>query len=577
MAKVRELTTGPLTAREPNHAVGAAIEKGQSAIVSADVRNLALIMVCFAVVVALVSPVHSYPVIDDWVYARGVNNLLHWDYKPLDSLAYAFTHVAWGTLFSLVFGFNFTSLTASTLVLSSLCLVMFYILLRQLMVIPAYALLGTAVLGFNPMYVYLSYSFMTDVPFTAVVLASLLCYVLWAKGRGEIWLWLGSLAAADALLNRQMGVLVVPALLVYMLCKRQWSWRAAFVSILIPAGALGSYLLWQHLQPTQPRLYEQAPLDYLSIKYVIYRVLRLYWSINLLGLYLLPVIRRPRKLLYSLFPFSVLTIITLVSVNWVGTLLPPDVDVLNTTGFLLPAYGAAPLWSAQIWLVLAVTSNATLAIYLTTAGETLVRWLQSKPRFGTANTSIIPYVFGFLLLVSYLFVLGTSFDRYWLLLLPIMMLPLLKGLSMSNQAKAPSTMPKQAYLRWLALLPIAAFAIVAQRDYVEHAQVRWDLANTLLNQGIEARHISGGLEWAGWQLTDAGEKYVQENNITDVSVMPGYRVLERRYVLRDDRYISDEQTPPPVISTAPYHSWLDGGQLRYVMALALRKDMEAAP
>src|SRR6185436_9005746 len=100
MAKVHELTTGPLSTREPSLAVGTAIERGQSVLMSADVRNLALVLACFALVLALVPPAHSYPVIDDWVYARGVNNLVQWQYKPLDSLAYAFTHVAWGALFA---------------------------------------------------------------------------------------------------------------------------------------------------------------------------------------------------------------------------------------------------------------------------------------------------------------------------------------------------------------------------------------------------------------------------------------------------------------------------------------------
>ena len=49
-----------------------------------------------------------------------------------------------------------------------------YFLLRRLGASRGLAVLGALLLGFNPIYFALSFTFMTDVPFTALVVVSLL-------------------------------------------------------------------------------------------------------------------------------------------------------------------------------------------------------------------------------------------------------------------------------------------------------------------------------------------------------------------------------------------------------------------
>src|SRR5947209_5755251 len=115
-----------------------------------DLRNVALLMVGFAFVLAVVPPIRSFAVDDDWVYARSVQDLLAWHYRLPEAQATALGHTAWGALFSLLFGFSFTALTAVSLIAGAACLVLLYALLRQLGVSPTYSLLGTILLGCNP-------------------------------------------------------------------------------------------------------------------------------------------------------------------------------------------------------------------------------------------------------------------------------------------------------------------------------------------------------------------------------------------------------------------------------------------
>src|SRR5204863_2841528 len=127
---------------------------------------------------------------------------------------------------------SFTVLSAATLVMSAAAVVLFYLLLRHLAVSPGYAMLGAALLGLNPIYVYLSYSFMTDVTFLAFLLAGCLCFVRAMQGYGSGWLWLAGIAAAMAYLTRQFGILLVPVALGYMMWSRKWSWgRALAISV----------------------------------------------------------------------------------------------------------------------------------------------------------------------------------------------------------------------------------------------------------------------------------------------------------------------------------------------------------
>ena len=82
-----------------------------------DLRNILIILASFTAILLLVPPTRSYPVNDDWVYAQGVDALLNGTFKPLDAQAYALSHVSWGAIFVAIFGFSFTALTVSTLVL----------------------------------------------------------------------------------------------------------------------------------------------------------------------------------------------------------------------------------------------------------------------------------------------------------------------------------------------------------------------------------------------------------------------------------------------------------------------------
>ena len=169
----------------------------------------ALALLTFFVAASVATGAHrDVPVIDDWTYVWSVEQLrYHGRLAMLDwSSIFPIGPALWGTAWSLVFGFSFTTLRFSTLVLAAVASAALYLILRELEAAPRVALLGALTMAANPTFLLLSSSFMTDVPFVAFTLLALLCYVR-ASRRGDprLLLWAGGWACLSCLW-RQVGV-----------------------------------------------------------------------------------------------------------------------------------------------------------------------------------------------------------------------------------------------------------------------------------------------------------------------------------------------------------------------------------
>src|SRR5438105_13396485 len=110
-----------------------------------DVINLWIIALAWALLIVLISPEHDYPVVDDWIYAGSVRDMMNTGtfVMPGWSQANLIGLVLWGLLWVKLFGFTLTVLTYSTLVLGLGGLFAFYGICRRLDVTPWGALLCT--------------------------------------------------------------------------------------------------------------------------------------------------------------------------------------------------------------------------------------------------------------------------------------------------------------------------------------------------------------------------------------------------------------------------------------------------
>ena len=111
-----------------------------------------------------------------------------------------------GALFCAVFGFSFAVLRASTLVLAAVGCTALYALLRELGRRPAVSLLASLTLAASPTFFLLSASFMTDVPFAAVVILALYAFVSGLQRASPSQWWLGAALSIAAFLVRPLGI-----------------------------------------------------------------------------------------------------------------------------------------------------------------------------------------------------------------------------------------------------------------------------------------------------------------------------------------------------------------------------------
>lgn len=184
------------------------------------------------------------PVIDDWTYAWTVEHLLRTGtFRVLDwSSTYPLSQAVWGAAWSAVLGFSFASLRLSTIALALACCWALYLTLRELGARQGVALFGAMALAANPVFVLLSASFMTDVPFVAFTALALLCYVRGAARGREALVWWAGLWSVLAFLTRAAGI-VTPAAGLPLLLRPGDSSRTRLRVALALAVPLGGMLL----------------------------------------------------------------------------------------------------------------------------------------------------------------------------------------------------------------------------------------------------------------------------------------------------------------------------------------------
>lgn len=533
-----------------------------------DLLNIGLICAIFLVVVLLVPPVRNFPMDDDWAYAQSVRDLLNGHFQLSHwAQAIALGHITWAALLAYFLGFSFTTLSIANLAVGLFGLVVFYLLLRQLGINPAYALFGVAVLGFNPMYVYLSYSFMTDVSLVTFMLAALLCFVLAFKTPvvRESWLWWGSVACALAYLNRQFGALVPLAVLLYMWSAREWTWRRVAAVTLIPVVSAVGYALWEYSQPVPV---VAALLDQIRAfafqnpgQAVVLRVLDIVYTIAIPGLCLLPLLFIRGRNRYSLIAFGLIAALQIYVLRATGTVLPVMGNVVDHTGFFTAYQSPWPEW---VWAGLAIAGSLTLCLFigsLLNGPRPSSIWDAFRRNLGSdsgteRDPAHILYILLTLLVPVTLFLPPFLFDRYFLPMIPLLMVPTLRYL---QQHASPSL----AWWRWALVLPLALFSMIGMRDLFEFYGLRWNQAEALVQTSGVARHnIDAGYEWIGWYLFEEGERLMVERGDYTHLDMPAMAVLDPVYRFSNVPVEGYEQ-----VASTPYRNWLAGGAEWHLLLL----------
>lgn len=535
---------------------------------SGNCKRLLILTIVWIVMIILVNPIGDFPLNDDWAYAIGVRSVLEQGsfQIPGFSSANVGPQIYWGALFCLPFGFSFTALRFSSLTLGLLGGWAAYGLFAEVWKNRAVALIAALVLLVNPLYFGLANTFMTDVPFLALVITSMFLIVRGMRREDPMFVVAGMLVCILATLLRQLALVVLLGYAMALLVRRGLGWRnivAAIMPLLLGLTVHLAFSRWLAESGRKPRSGTIGDISiYAVVKYVLpISVQEIVYALLQTGLLVLP-------LIVACLSFSrlrtakgekrnVIALLALV-VLVLGAFLLVRHETMPRNQNVLTYFGMGPLTLRDTFILKINLPAMTPALSIfwkvvtgiSILGASLVvmafaigmRHALVTIRNGrVAMSAIWQPVFFTTIAISYFgifMVVATSnafFDRYMLPLFVIISL----ALPMLGEASTKTTR------RWsigqaiavIMLIAFASFSILATRDYLEWNRTRWEALRDLTDvQKIDAHRIDGGYEFNGWVNYDLRYKaqdnkswwWVDDDEYMVASgPMPGYREIRR--------------------------------------------------
>ena len=503
------------------HDAGAESTRPLARLRNRDLFNIITVILGWGLLLLLIPPEHDYPIVDDWIYAGSVRNLLETGTftLPTHSQASLVGLTYWGAAWSKVFGFSFTTLTYSTLVMALAGLLAFYGIARAVNVPPWGALLGTALLAFNPIFLHFSYSFMTDVPFLALVLIACYLYTKGVQGGGVGWVLLGSLFVSWAILIRQFGVLVPVPFLFYLalegLIKKKWRWWHMVSAVLLPAVVGGAWYIWLRSPPTgfAAAAAERSASIIFHEPWLRVFLVRTFTILPLLALFAWTAVKMRRAIWQFTLPLALVLIWCMYAVDlpnenlnqmyeppFTARLGPFSFDhpqemwtfgvwgnTIRVTGLDFFEYNQERIWTPEAWRALWALGAALAVVLLAKIGDGLLDWYR-EVRQGTPLSPHLPlYLLGACIFVASLAFPGDLFDRYILGFLPFVILFMVRGSAQWGRVAWAYSIG--------ALVLIALFATLAKSDQIDHDNARWE-AGRWMQARVGSVYV--GFDWNYW-------------------------------------------------------------------------------
>ena len=220
----------------------------------------------YAFALWILHPLTDAPVVDSWLYGSAVRRFLRTGEVRFAGFTQdmPIAQVYYGVAWSHAFGANSVSLEMSVVTLAVLCGVMFHALAIKCGAPRWQALAATGLLICNPCFTFLSFSFMTEIPFLMAMIAAHLAFAK-AEGRHEqLWMWLAGAMAVVAFMIRPFGGMAIAGCVGAMLLfdarmprTNRWG-RAQWIKMMAPFGVALSVCaaLWIWLTILSPRSWD---------------------------------------------------------------------------------------------------------------------------------------------------------------------------------------------------------------------------------------------------------------------------------------------------------------------------------
>jgi 4-amino-4-deoxy-L-arabinose transferase-like glycosyltransferase len=514
-----------------------------------------LIAAIYIACVLLVDPRGAFPLNDDWTYARSAFRLASGEGLRIDewSAPSLVGQAMYGGLLTRCFGPSFLVLRVSTLVLSCGIALLLWAMFERLEIRRRLAWAAVLSWIFNPIQFWLSFTFMTEVPFLFFAGLGIYFLLLSASSRNR---WVVSACGAAfgyAFLIRQTAALFIGVVFVLLaVVGKHRTIQERFVratTFALTAGAfVAGFEVWAILgegaTPAIRRKFEllrnitaaQLNGNFFGILFYLSFMLMPLWICLLPRLWRLA---RATGAVRTLLTTGGWGAIAGYGLWWFGAhcarypylpgkayhaQMPFLLNILYDTGLgpvtLDPTYYGPPATPVypEPWLGVTILT----AIGVVVLGSTFTLGIPAASARGTPSAMRLLVLFSLLsvLAVTAFEVIfshreeGGLFDRHVLTAaLPALLLATSLGHAGETGAVEQSGAKRQAarqggdstigFSAALAAIAILAwFSVSATHDYMAWNRLRWELGGDLLKQGVDPLTISGGFEFNAWHNYD---------------------------------------------------------------------------
>jgi len=482
---------------------------------------LLLLLAGWMLVIFVVNPLGEFPINDDWAYAKNVyhlavNGVLKFSDWPAMTLI---AQTLWGALFCKLFGFSFTTLRFSVLVISLLGIIFYYLIALKISWNEKVAFVSTAVLAFNPLYFALSYTFMTDVPFLVFLLGSVYFFTLYFEKEKVKHLVIATLFALIATMIRQLGVLIMIAMMLTYLLSSKFKLKRLLLLILCTSLVLlvmAGFSFYLEANKMLPAHYASISDLFKGFSFKVFltnlisrtSMLVIYSGILLMPFvfYVLPSAWKWIKPQFRWIVPIVAVILCIPVFN--NKAFFPVANIFYNLG-LNPmvlkdtywGYHLRPAVTDEIMNRVRDVGLILSFIFLLALIISIIHLIKKK---ADASEKIVKIQSGFILAgyLGFLLMSQFLFDRYFL---PFIAFILLFLVSPGIEAKRWNTA-----VTIILIASISWFSILATHDNLAFNRARWRGLSALTTAGISPKNIDGGFEFNGWYETGKRNLALQE-------------------------------------------------------------------
>ncbi len=414
-----------------------------------------------------------------------------------------------GAAFTNLFGFSFTAVRMSTLLVAVL---MAFFLQRTLVlagITERNATIGTLALVLSPLYLMLSVTFMSDIHGLFGIVLCLYCCLraLRSSSTGFTIGWLCFAVAMSAIFgtSRQLtwlGVLVMVPCTLWLLRDRRRILLGGSAATLAGVLFILGCMVWLKHQPyTTPEKFQvtNVPALFILKQFILFFLDVPFLLLPIVALFL-PEIRKSRAIVIAMIIAVSLLYARLAIHRAYLPLLEPTIgDWVNASGGYGPSSGAAPIFlpkSAQIFLTVASIGGLTglMVSFFRSRGVPLAVEPSAGTTWKELGVLLAPYSIAYILLLIYRAAAvandgtGVIFDRYSLGLLVVALLCLIRYYQDRIQTRLP-------FASILMVGLIATYGIVVTHNMFALYRARVAIATQLRAAGVPDTSVDNGWEY----------------------------------------------------------------------------------